>query len=341
MSARNLSRSEANRIIPSARMSQKEMDDACRRLSRVPNKNAQVQEKNDGPDNYAIEFFSNHPDLSLDKRSPQEKLDEINSKLTDMDLEEDEKLNALVQKKAICSLAFGDNSPESYEALSQLGAFYNEQNRPESAIRHLQKAEEISESVGATKYQKYLNAVEMADAYLAIPPQNKAEKKRNVTNAENCIKKYTKTKTDDKFLIYRRRMIFARIKVGHNKYADAFSIYEKAYEDLDAALEGKPSEQIGSLFIEMGKCAEKGGDPNTAKEMYQRAHDTFIDLEMSEAANLITPKIKSLERRAKAKAKEEKQISSSSSSHISLNDSNLNSGSNSSSASQREEEETD
>ncbi|OHT15574.1 hypothetical protein TRFO_02928 [Tritrichomonas foetus] len=291
------------------------MDNACRRLARVSNKTASSTKRSDSPESFAINYFSNNPDIPLDKRSPQEKLKEFNSKLRDLDLEDNDRFNILVQKKAICSLAYGDDSPETFEALVQLGSFYNSQNRPESAIRHLQKAQEVSTAIDVTDDQKFEVSVELAEAYVTIKPQTKSESNRNLTNAENIFKPYEDYEAEDQMLRYRMNMIKAKIKVRRQKYADAFTLYEHAYEDLDAANKGKTTEQTASLFIEMGDCAESGGDPKTAVEMYQRAYDTFIDLGMKEAAKLIEPKLKSLQKQcAKDDSSSNMNLSSSSSS---------------------------
>ena len=181
MTSRNNSRNDAISSIPSTKLSSREMDSACRRLARVPNKKLNVNNRNanETPENFASNFFAQNPDTPLDKRSPQEKLDEINAKLHDLDLEENDRFSLLVQKKAICSLAFGDSSPESFEALIQLGSFYNSQQRPDSALRHLLKAQEIIKTIEHTDDQAFSVAIEISDAYLSIRPQNIAEQTRN------------------------------------------------------------------------------------------------------------------------------------------------------------------
>lgn len=295
MTSRNDSRndmipnSQSNKPSPSPR----DIDNTFRRLARVPNKKLNANRNvNETPDNFASNFFAQNPDTPLDKRSPQEKLDEINAKLHDLDLEENDRFSLLVQKKAICSLVFGDSSPQSFEALYQLGCFYNSQQRPDSALRHLLKAQEIIKTLKNTdEDQKYSIAIEISDAYLSIRPKNDSEKNRNLVNAENVLRPYDQSESEDKTLEYRKLLIQARIKFLRKQYDDSYNLYRKAYEVLDSANQGKITEQVATLFHEMAECAEKGDDPKTALDMYQRAYDTFCELGMNESAKLLKPKI--------------------------------------------------
>ena len=61
------------------RLNQREIDNACHRLSRVPQKFAAP--KQEATESYAISFFNNNPDVPIDKRAPSEKLEEIDAKL--------------------------------------------------------------------------------------------------------------------------------------------------------------------------------------------------------------------------------------------------------------------
>lgn len=308
MSARNFSRNDAVPNIPTTKLTPREMDNACRRLARVPNKKINTNKNvNESPENFASNFFAQNPDTPLDKRSPQEKLDEINAKLHDLDLEENDRFSLLVQKKAICSLAFGDSSPESFEALTQLGSFYNSQHRPDSALRHLLKAQEISKTIEASEDQIFSIAIEISDAYLTIRPQSKPEQNRNLNNAENALRPYDTYETDDKILEYRKLVIQARIKMLRKQYKDSYELYGKAYESLDAANQGKTTEQTASLFHEMAECSEAGGDPETALDMYQRTYTTFKELGMNDSAKLLKPKISALQAKIKEAVYEEEE----------------------------------
>lgn len=293
MTSRNNSRNDMVTNSQTNKPSPRDIDNACRRLARVPNKKLNTNNRNinESPDNFASNFFAQNPDTPLDKRSPQEKLDEINAKLHDLDLEENDRFSLLVQKKAICSLAFGDSSPESFEALVQLGSFYNSQQRPDSALRHLLKAQEIIKTIDHTEDQKFSVAIEISDAYLSIRPQSVAEQNRNLNNAENVLRPYDESESEDKTLEYRKLLIQARIKFLRKQYDDSYNLYRKSYEVLDSANQGKTTEQVASLFHEMGECAEKGDDPKTALDMYQRAYDTFCELGMNDSAKMMKPKI--------------------------------------------------
>lgn len=277
------------------RLSQREIDNSCHRLSRVPQKfGPPKQESNES---YAVSFFNNNPEIPLDKRPPSEKLEEIDSKLTG-DLEDTERFNLLVQKKSLSFLAYGENSPESFHALCQLGEFYNQQNRPESALRHLARAQQISKTVEITDEEGLAMAVEVADAYLTSRANTRQESSKNLNAAESALRPYDDVKTDDKMVQYKRDLLTARIRGRRGKFSEALEKYEDAVKSLDRANDGETNSATAALYAEMGECAEAGRDRKQAKKMYKKAHQTFLDLDMAESARMIEPKLQELEESA-------------------------------------------
>ena len=274
------------------RLSQRELDNSCHRLSRVPQKFAPP--KQETQESFAVSYFNNNPEIPLDKRAPTEKLEEIDAKLTG-DLEDTERFNLLVQKKSLSFLAYGENSPESFHALCQLGEFYNQQNRPESALRHLARAQQISKTVEITDEEGLAMAVEVADAYLTSRANTRQESSKNLNAAEAALRPYDDVDTDDKMVKYKRDLLNARIKGRRGKFDDALDKYEDAVKSLDKANDGETNSATAALFAEMGECAEAGKDKKKAKKWYQKAYQTFLDLDMAESARMIEPKLQHLE----------------------------------------------
>ena len=280
------------KTVTPAKMTQRDMDSSAHRLARVPNKfTVPKTTKLEQPESYAISYFNNNPDVQLDKRSPLEKLDEINSKFESQELDDNDRFNLLVQRKSLTFLAYGENSIEFYEALHDLGSFYNKQNRPESALRHLTKAQQISKEIDLNDEGSLSLAIELAEAYLSSKANSKAENAKQLSNAEASLEPYIDTETDDKMLIYKRDLLISRIKARKGKYEEALEMYDRAVNSLENANDGKKTSTQAALYIEIGECAEMFNDIDTAVKMYNKSYDTFIDLNMIDSANHVKSKI--------------------------------------------------
>lgn len=288
----DLNKTSQRKTITATKMKQRDVDGSSHRLSRIPNKfTVPKTAKIEQPESYAISYFNNNPDIPLDKRSPTEKLDEINLKITDTELDDNELFNLLVQRKSLTFLAFGENSQQYFEALRDLGHFYNRQSRPESALRHLLKAQQISNSVEINDEDCLSLSIELAEAYLSLKTTTKQENSKQLGNAESVLNPYIDVEVDDKFLAHKRDLLSARIKFRRNKYNEALSLYERAIESLNVANEGRKCSNTASLYLEIGRNAESSKDMKTASKMYKNAYDTFIELNMIDSAKAIEEKI--------------------------------------------------
>ena len=80
---------ESETVRPPVKWNSKEMDSSSYRLSRVPKKNTKdlTGEKNES---YATLYYKRNPGATIDKRTPGEKLNEINQLLEDLDNENEE-----------------------------------------------------------------------------------------------------------------------------------------------------------------------------------------------------------------------------------------------------------
>ena len=104
-------------------ISQKEIDSAAHRLSRLPDKfnaNRAVQAEKQEP--YCVSFFRNNPE-AVDLRPPAEKLQELEEK-AEIDLEPSSKFTTLMQIKSIQYMLIIPDFPEKCK-----------QNRKNSARR--------------------------------------------------------------------------------------------------------------------------------------------------------------------------------------------------------------
>lgn len=288
----DLNKTSQRKTITATKMKQRDVDGSSHRLSRIPNKfTVPKTAKIEQPESYAISYFNNNPDIPLDKRSPQEKLDEIQLKINDEEIDGNDLFNLLVQRKSLTFLAFGENSPQYFEALRDLGHFYNRQNRPESALRHLLKSQQISNSIEISDEDNLSLSIELAEAYLTMKTTNKAENSKQLSNAENVLNPYIDVDVEDKMLAHKKDLLLARIKSRRNKYNEALSLYEQAIESLNVANEGRKDENTARLYLEIGEFAESSKDIKTAAKMFKNAYDTFIELNMTEAAKIAEEKI--------------------------------------------------
>jgi tetratricopeptide (TPR) repeat protein len=284
-------RTGSRQRLATSRLTQQELDTSTQRLSQAAQKYGKDGSKSESSESYAAGFFRDNPDVPLDKRAPTEKIEDIDSRL-DGDLEDSDRFNLLVQRKSLCFLAFGENSPESLESLRFLGEFYNQQNRPESALRHLAKAQQIAGTVSLSETEGLALAVELADAHLASKATTRQESKRQLSAAETALNPYVEVQSDNDRLSYKRDLLVARIRARSNKFDEALALFDRAVESLDKANAGEKTQVTAALYGEIGECAEAANDAKTAAKMYQKAHELFLELDMPESAALIEPKLR-------------------------------------------------
>jgi tetratricopeptide (TPR) repeat protein len=261
-------------------------DSSAQRLSRTAPKHAS-RPRADTPESYAVEFFKENP---LDKREPREKLDEILSRLAE-ELDENERFHLLIQQKTLCYLTFGENSAQSVEAMRQIGEFYNAQHRPDGALRHLVRAQELAQSVDLSDAERLTLAVALADALLSVTPVTRQEEHKNLSAADTALNPLSGFEPEDQLLKYRRDLIAARLKGRKGRLTEAMIQYEKAAKTLDVLNEGEVTEMTAELYREMARTAEQGGDNASALRLYRRAQAIFRDLGLTDAAEAIDPKI--------------------------------------------------
>ena len=253
---------------------------APRRTAGAPKKTNIISSQ----DSYAACYFRDHPDVKIDTTDPKTKLQEFENSLDNYELDDNQKFQLLIRSKAMIYLIYGEDSPEAFKIHAKLGAFYNETHRPQSALRHLQKAHEISGRDNIDKKDLILVAVDTAEAHLALRDDNRQESQKHIQQANECIKQIQNYETDDLDLRYRCELVYARVISAGKHPEKSFKQYEQAMQTLREKLNGEPDTQLAKLYIEMCEVAQKIGD-NDRKVMYaEQAYKTFLSLEMYASA---------------------------------------------------------
>jgi hypothetical protein len=227
----------------------------------------------------------------LDTRPPEEKLETLESRLTEFDLETTEKFTILIHQKSLNYIIYGEDSPESMRSHLSLGQFYNENHRPISALRHLQKVTELREANRLDRTEEICLAVEIAEAHLAMRNENKIDPQKQVGRASDALRNFVDEPIDNPALRYRRDLAKARILAARAKYAPAHEQYLIAANSLDEANGGEPSPVTAKLYREIAENADTGKLGDIAKRFYRSAWQTFTDLGMQESAASIHPNV--------------------------------------------------
>lgn len=280
-------------FIPS-KLDQKSMDSACYRLSRIPQKfNTAKVAKTSGNSSYAQTYYANNPDATVDTRPPKEKLEEIDKKLAGEENEakeeeekkeettekkeeneekeaqnkDDERFELLVQQKSLRFLVYGENSPEAVQSMTALGAFYTAHDHPESALRHLNKAQQTAKTTKLSEEDSFKLGLELADAnmHAGAHSTSKQDKNKKMDLAEKAIMPYAEYETSDAKLGFRRDLICAEIFNLRKKYEKAVPLYEKAGDNYPSANPEK-TKAMGDIYVKGAECAKNAAENPEPKD---------------------------------------------------------------------------
>lgn len=216
-------------------------------------------EKNKDP--YCVSYFKNNPG-SMDMRTPSEKLQELNDRLDaemrgDINLVPSEKFKTLTQIKSITFMINGESSSEMVKAYANLGYFYNDNNRPQSAVRNFEKAHNLERTNPVDKEISINIAVETAKAQLSIKTNHGAVSSKQVTLADEALSPYYDTEIEKVQLRHKRDLIRSRIFAAQKKYDEAIRSYELSVKSLKEMNDNYETEAEANIFIEMAQVAEK------------------------------------------------------------------------------------
>ena len=272
-------------------VSQRDMEGAAHRLSKPADKfSANRAVPSEKPEPYCVVYFRNNPD-AVDIRPPADKLQDLYDKL-DEDLEPSLKFTTLIQIKSAQYMLHGENSVEALRAHAQLGFFYNENLRPQSALRHLEKAHMLERTNTIEPEETIEIAVETAQAHISLKNESKKNTTtRHVMQAEETLRPYYDTEIEDLHLRYKRNLVKARIFSAKKKYDEALQLYEIALETLQEENDGEETPDEAKLFVEMAETAELQNLRRKAGGYYKRAYDIFQNLGMEESAKNIEDKL--------------------------------------------------
>ena len=259
------------------------LDSACHRLSRVPQKfstSKAIQAEKSEP--YAVSYFKSNPEAGNDIRSPDEKLDEVEESLQNPSIEPSERFALLVKQKALRYIQYGEKSPEAVESLVALGTFYNENNRPESGIRHLSKAKELVEKDGVQVEPdvKAQIGIELANAHLTY----KQPKHTNI--AYENVAPFEGETIEDPYYAHMLALDLAKClnfkkeyKAANKHYQVACATFEQANEyQLNSESDKKAAyDQWAKLCQEGANNAEEAKDLEKEQEEIDELHKSAQD----------------------------------------------------------------
>ena len=295
------------------RLNQRDMDSSSYRLSRVPQKFSTKVVKDQQQDSYTVNYYASNP---IDTRTPEDKLEEINEKLTE-ELGEDEMFALLIQKRALSQMIYGENSTEAIIATTELGAFYNKNGKPNSAMRNLAKVQAVAKTADISEEQALTLAVELADACLNASAKSRQDKGKQVATADSALTPHAKTETADLMVSFRRELYLARIRSYRNRwrdslkfYIEALAQYEPAHPKDDNDKEKEKEEDIeeANLCVEAGQVAEKCEAWQKAIQLYTKAKGLYEEMEYEEDALRLANRIDYAEEmRKEQKQKEEEE----------------------------------
>ena len=266
-------------------MTSSEMNLSAHRLARPAKIAASTRySKSETAEEYAIRFFKENPDVTIDKREPIEKLEQINTFLSDTVSDPSEKFNLLSKKKALVLMTYGENTPELFETYVQFGAFYNDQSKTPSALRHLKKAQQITTAIEIKDHMMLEYSVEYALALLNTDAQTKQDYLKNIDAAEKLIAPYADMQSEDITTTYKRSFILARIAISKGHTEDAITHYGDAISLYEQITRGETNLITADLYHELGVAYESIEDIDSARYAYQNALDIYQSLEMNDRA---------------------------------------------------------
>jgi hypothetical protein len=250
--------------------------------------------KSETSESYAANYYSQNPP---DTSPPEDKLAAVDSKLGESELDDDDQFTLLVQKKTLCQMIYGENSPEAVQATTKLGAFYNQHGKPDSALRNLTKGRQSAQQTELAEEDNFQLALEYADANVNGGSTSRQEKTKQVALADNALSPYAEFEVEDGMLRFRRDLLLARIRGYRTKWNDSLAFYQRALENYQTThpeAEGETEEknpEQANIYVEAAGIAERIDGCDQATELYKRAYDLYLNLGFEEDAQKIESKI--------------------------------------------------
>jgi tetratricopeptide (TPR) repeat protein len=183
-------------------------------------------------------------------------------------------------------LVHGDESLEMFECHRDLGCFYGETDRPESAVRHFRAAQRLENKLQIPESDTLDIALRVAECCLKID----TKRKQHITAAETEIQRFDGREPEDEATKTRLTIVRAKVFKEKGEFEKSIENYEAALAAIEAA-----DEQTAKLFVEAGEVCENLADFERAIAKYQAARDLFERLQMTDVVAGLDAKIHAIE----------------------------------------------
>ncbi|EAY20271.1 hypothetical protein TVAG_192470 [Trichomonas vaginalis G3] len=266
-------------------LTQEEANISAHRLARTAKFGSTTKyQKTESAEEYAQRFFSENQNAALDKRDPLAKLETVNAMLNDRKTEINDRFSYLSQKKALVLMIYGENTQELFQTYVQIAAFYNDDFRIPSAMRHLKKAQQIMQQIQITNIDHLKFSIEYAYAVINSDVEDQEEYYRHVAQSQKIIANFTDIECDDQIYNYKRSYLLARIYNGNGQCEDAITMYGDAIAEYEMMTNNETTENTARLYHELGATYEAVGDIKNARNYYRTAYDIYSSLEINDKA---------------------------------------------------------
>ena len=193
------------------RVSQSQLDGTMHRLSKPTQIKTTVAPQSAQSEKYSTKYFREHPEEDDDLRPSKEKLMDYDN------IEEGtskETFIALMKQKILREIEYGEVSKEVAESHVALGRYYQQTDRPKSAIRHYNSGKEISKTTGfQSDDSSTALAIGLAESHMEL----KQEGKKHVSQAAHSLEEVKDSEIVDGQLHFRRDKIKADIAYEQRK----------------------------------------------------------------------------------------------------------------------------
>lgn len=286
-------------VHPPKKLSPQEVHSSSYRLSRVPKKfNSNKAIESEKSDSYINNYFHNHPE-EIDKSTPNEKREKINQILQQEDIPIEDRLHNLIKLKALDQIKYGENSPECFSNILQIGVTYNRLNRQTSGIRNLNRCKEIKSQCDIDPHEEEEMYIELAEAHLVLSANQykdkKSEASKHIRAAISSISPISQKQMEDPFFIFRRDAVLARISNAQGNHKEAIDQYNTAIQSYQTAYGTDCTPDKGYFLEEIAINAEAAGNDKKSIQMkffyYQKAYEVYTELSMDEEAERVYPKL--------------------------------------------------
>ena len=287
---------------PTKRLSQSQIDGTMFRLSKPAQIKSSVSSLSSTYEKYSTRSFREHPEDDDDLRSPKEKLMDYDN------IEEGtskETFIALTKQKILRSIQFGENSKEVVESHISLGRYYQNTDRPQSAIRHYEKGKQISQKTELQSQDSSTAiSVGLAESHMAL----KQESKKHISQAASAISNASDCEVIDAQLHFRRDKIKAEIAYEQKdeKCCDYYITAEQTM--IENSLEDE-SETTADFYLRIASVLSEYEKKDKIEKYARKASELYKKLDKEdkafEAEQLIPPPEEKHEEEEEEKKNEE------------------------------------